>query len=175
MTLKQQLNSEQWDGALSHLSVLGWAMLLWCPVLGKNVGTTIIQPTNQSTKDCHANILQELRSCVKAEVAVLGSPSLIVSMSLWMSNNTELEKHIEFSYFAGQKPPVELLDDCAYAIHWLCRTFCCIGTLVVLSESDLCAALRKMLCCYKGCSRKLPSLQRSLCCNSVQRQGAALQ
>ena len=73
--------------------------------------------TNQPTKDCHANILQELRSCVKAEVAVLGSPSLIVPMSLWMSNNTELEKHIKFSYFAGQKPPVELLDDCAYAIH----------------------------------------------------------
>ena len=38
-------------------------------------------------------------------------------MSLWMSNNTELEKHIEFSYVAGEKSPVELLDDCAYAIH----------------------------------------------------------
>ena len=99
------------------LICFGLSYVALCPVLGKNVGTTIIQPTNQPTKDCHANILQELRSCVKAEVAVLGSPSLIVSMSLWMSKNTELEKHIKFSYFAGQKSPVELLDDCAYAIH----------------------------------------------------------
>ena len=24
-------NDEKWDGELSHLSVLGWAVLLWCP------------------------------------------------------------------------------------------------------------------------------------------------
>ena len=37
-TLKQQLNAEndeKWDEKLNHLSVLGWAMLFFCPLLGR--------------------------------------------------------------------------------------------------------------------------------------------
>ena len=32
MTLKQQLNGEKLDGKLSHLPVLGWAMLFSRPI-----------------------------------------------------------------------------------------------------------------------------------------------
>ena len=34
-TRKQQLNGEQWDVELRHLSGFDWAMLFSCPVLGR--------------------------------------------------------------------------------------------------------------------------------------------
>ena len=37
----------------------------------------------------------ELRSCVKVEVAVLGSPSLISLRSLWTESNTGREDNTE--------------------------------------------------------------------------------
>lgn len=35
MTLKQQLKGEKWDKKLKNVSVLGWATLFSCPVLGR--------------------------------------------------------------------------------------------------------------------------------------------
>ena len=32
---KQDLNGEQWNEKLNHLSVVGWALLFFCPVLGR--------------------------------------------------------------------------------------------------------------------------------------------
>ena len=53
MTVKPQLNSEEWDVELGHLSAFGWAVLFSCPVFGRMLKVTCrILTTGMEIFDC---------------------------------------------------------------------------------------------------------------------------